>query len=119
MEQPKKRAQDVAENATRGTCRDSMNFIDMIALVTRHRLMLIVCLLFLANTVSAQITQLTLVAPASPGGGWDQTARAMQQAMQQSGTMKIVKVVNVAGAGGTVGLAQFIDAQRAKGDALL
>ena len=83
------------------------------------RLSLAIVFLLLGSRVDAQISQLTLVAPASPGGGWDQTARAMQQAMQQSGVMKIVKVVNVAGAGGTVGLAQFIDAQRGKGDALL
>ena len=95
-----------------------MNKFRMIGAVS-HRPILIVCLLLLCSTASAQINQLTLVAPASPGGGWDQTARAMQQAMQQSGVMKIVKVVNVAGAGGTVGLAQFIDAQRGKGDALL
>ena len=26
---------------------------------------------------------LTILAPASPGGGWDQTARAMQAALQE------------------------------------
>src|SRR4051794_36353827 len=31
-----------------------------------------------------QIQQLRLVAPAAPGGGWDQTARAMQQALQRT-----------------------------------
>ena len=38
-----------------------------------------------ATGADAQIGTLTLIAPASPGGGWDQTARAMQQALQQSG----------------------------------
>ena len=48
---------------------------------------------------------LTLLAPASPGGGWDQTARAMQAALQEDGAAGSVRVVNVAGAGGTIGLA--------------
>ena len=76
------------------------------------------CLL-IATGADAQIGTLTLIAPASPGGGWDQTARAMQQALQQSGGAKIVKVVNIAGAGGTVGLAQFVSAQKGKGDVLM
>lgn len=55
---------------------------------------------------------LTILAPAAPGGGWDQTARTMQQAMQESGAAGAVRVVNVAGAGGTIGLAQLVDADR-------
>ncbi|MEO8258231.1 MAG: tripartite tricarboxylate transporter substrate binding protein [Acidobacteriota bacterium] len=73
----------------------------------------------MASGAEAQIKTLTLIAPAAPGGGWDQTARAMQQALQQSGAARIVKVVNIAGAGGTVGLAQFVSAQKGKGDVLL
>ena len=29
----------------------------------------------------AQMDELTIMAPAAPGGGWDQTARSMQQAL--------------------------------------
>ena len=58
--------------------------------------------------------ELKLIAPAAPGGGWDQTARAMQAALTASGAAKSAQVVNVPGAGGTVGLAQFING--AKGD---
>jgi putative tricarboxylic transport membrane protein len=76
------------------------------------------CLL-LATATGAQIRTLTLITPASPGGGWDQTARAMQQALQQSGVVRVVKVVNVSGAGGTVGLAQFVSSQKGKGDVLM
>ncbi|HEY7446162.1 MAG TPA: tricarballylate utilization 4Fe-4S protein TcuB [Vicinamibacterales bacterium] len=67
----------------------------------------------------AQTDSLTIIAPAAPGGGWDHTARAMQQALQQGGLSRIVKVVNVPGAGGTVGLAQFINANKGKGDVVL
>jgi len=49
------------------------------------------------------------MAPAAPGGGWDQTARLMQQALQETGTVANVQVTNVPGAGGTIGLAQFVN----------
>lgn len=62
---------------------------------------------------------LTILAPASPGGGWDQTARAMQAALQQDGAGGSVRVVNVAGAGGTIGLAQFVNAGQERGDTVL
>ena len=58
---------------------------------------------------------LKIMAPAAPGGGWDQTARAMQQALVAEGLAKSVQVYNVAGAGGSVGIAQFVTTS--KGDA--
>lgn len=58
--------------------------------------------------------ELKLMAPAAPGGGWDTTARSIQQVLTQSGLAKSVQVTNVTGAGGAVGLAQFING--AKGD---
>jgi putative tricarboxylic transport membrane protein len=80
---------------------------------------------FLAGAVAfaapaqAQIAGLEIVAPANPGGGWDQTARAIQAAMQDAGLASGVQVVNVAGAGGTIGLAQFVTSKKRKGDAIL
>ena len=48
-----------------------------------------------------------MMAPADPGGGWDQTARAVQGVLaEQLGST--VEVYNVGGAGGTVGIAQFV-----------
>ncbi len=69
----------------------------------------------MATATMAQLAELKLIAPAAPGGGWDQTARAMQQAMVAAGAAKSVQVINIPGAGGTVGLAQFVTG--AKGDA--
>lgn len=69
----------------------------------------------MATSATAQLAELKIIAPAAPGGGWDQTARAMQQAMVAAGAAKSVQVVNIPGAGGTVGLAQFVTG--AKGDA--
>ena len=54
------------------------------------------------------------MAPAAPGGGWDQTARSMQTALQDEGISGSVQVTNVPGAGGTIGLAQFVN--QANGD---
>lgn len=55
-----------------------------------------------------------IIAPAAPGGGWDQTARSMQSALQDEGISPSVQVTNVPGAGGTIGLAQFVN--QASGD---
>ncbi len=57
---------------------------------------------------------LKITAPAGPGGGWDSAARSLQQVLTATGASKNVQVVNVPGAGGTVGLAQFVN--NAKGD---
>jgi putative tricarboxylic transport membrane protein len=65
------------------------------------------------------LDNLTIIAPAGPGGGWDQTARAMADVLQASAQAKAVTVENVPGAGGTVGLAQFADKNKGDGNALL
>lgn len=64
-------------------------------------------------------TQLRLIAPAAPGGGWDQTARAMQQVLQGEGLASVVPVENIAGAAGTIGLARFVNADAGHADVLL
>ena len=58
--------------------------------------------------------QLKIMAPAAPGGGWDSTSRAMQAALTKAGIVKNVQVTNVPGAGGTIGIASFVN--NAKGD---
>lgn len=62
---------------------------------------------------------LRLIAPAAPGGGWDQTARAMQLALQRAGIVRIAPVENIAGAAGTIGLARFIGAERGNAQAVM
>ena len=58
---------------------------------------------------------ITLLAPARPGGGWDQTARQIQQVWTAIGAVGVpVEVVNRGGAGGTIGLADFVT--RFRGD---
>ncbi len=60
-----------------------------------------------------------IIAPASPGGGWDQTARAMQEVMQSEGIVKSATVENVTGAGGTIGLAQLADKEKGNPNVLM
>ena len=59
---------------------------------------------------------ITIMAPASPGGGWDQTARTMQMVIQENDLVGNVQVVNVPGAGGTIGLAQLVNSQKGNKD---
>ena len=63
------------------------------------------------TTGAAAQSELKIIAPAAPGGGWDQTARSMQQALVASGAAKSAQVTNIPGAGGTVGLAQFANSK--------
>ena len=59
----------------------------------------------LAMAGSASAEDYKVLAPAAPGGGWDQTARTMQSALQDEKISGSVQVINVPGAGGTIGLA--------------
>ena len=62
---------------------------------------------------------LRIIAPAAPGGGWDQTARVMQQVLQRIGVVRTASVENIPGAAGTIGLARFISAERGRGDVVM
>ncbi len=54
---------------------------------------------------------LTIIAPAAPGGGWDQLAREMEREIERQ-RLATVQVENIPGAAGTIGLAQMISARR-------
>ncbi|MCC6203566.1 MAG: tripartite tricarboxylate transporter substrate binding protein [Hyphomicrobiales bacterium] len=62
-----------------------------------------------ALALPAMAADYKIMAPAAPGGGWDQTARSMQSALQDEKISDSVQVTNVPGAGGTIGLAQFVN----------
>jgi putative tricarboxylic transport membrane protein len=72
----------------------------------------------LATPAAAQL-ELKIMAPAAPGGGWDQTARAMQQALIAEKIAKSVQVTNVPGAGGSIGIAQFVNGAKGDGNQLM
>ncbi len=60
----------------------------------------------------AELKGLEIIAPASPGGGWDQHARTLQQVLQNQKLASGIQVANIPGAGGTIGLAQFVTAKK-------
>jgi len=74
----------------------------------------------MAAPVAAQAPlELKITAPAGAGGGWDGAARSLQQVMTSTGAAKSVQVVNVPGAGGTVGLAQFVNGAKGDGNQMM
>lgn len=68
--------------------------------------------------VSTARSKLTLIAPAAPGGGWDGFAREGQQVLRGEGIVNNPQVVNIPGAGGTIGLSQFVQ-EPGRDDALM
>ncbi|MHA6691674.1 Bug family tripartite tricarboxylate transporter substrate binding protein [Devosia sp. A449] len=81
--------------------------------------LLLAALISSAMAVPAFAADYTIMAPAAPGGGWDQTARSMQEALQADGISGNVQVTNVPGAGGTIGLAQFVNQDEGNANALI
>ncbi len=72
-----------------------------------------------ARPALAQVDNLKFFVPANPGGGWDQTARSMELALKSAGLIKGAQVTNVGGAGGAVGLPQFVNQWKGQGNALM
>lgn len=68
---------------------------------------------------SAQIDTLKVMIGANPGGGFDQTGRSLAASMIAAGTARSAVFENRGGAGGTVGLAQFVNTERGNPSALL
>lgn len=65
------------------------------------------------------IDKLEIFVPAAPGGGWDQTARVMDAVMREADLIGNSRITNVGGAGGTIGLPQFVNQHRGDGNALM
>ncbi|RRI07728.1 tripartite tricarboxylate transporter substrate binding protein [Mesorhizobium tamadayense] len=63
--------------------------------------------------------QIQIFVPAAPGGGWDQTARAIDQVLRSEKLISGSQITNVGGAGGTVGLPQFVNQWKGKGNSLM
>ncbi len=86
--------------------------------LTKRTLLTAAGLLAMTGAALAQI-DLKIMAPAAPGGGWDATARSMQQVMTATGITKSSQVNNVPGAGGAIGLAQFVNSAKGDGGQLM
>src|SRR3546814_20966060 len=60
-----------------------------------------------AGSAWAQMDRLSILAPASPGGGWDGTAAAMQHALRNANIVNNVQVPPGPGAGAPSGPAPY------------
>jgi putative tricarboxylic transport membrane protein len=86
----------------------------------KWRLALVASLMVALGAVQAQAQPaLKMMIPANPGGGWDQTGRALAAAMQSAKLVSSVQFDNKGGAGGTIGLAQFVNANKGDPNAML
>jgi putative tricarboxylic transport membrane protein len=64
-------------------------------------------------------SKLRIVIPANPGGGWDQTGRALGAALVSAGVTDDIEYENKGGKGGTVGLAYFADKYSTDANAMM
>ncbi len=74
---------------------------------------------FIAGTSAVALDSVKFMIPANPGGGWDQTGRNFSAAMIKAGVVKNAQFDNKGGAGGTIGLAQFINTSKGDGNAIM
>jgi len=72
-----------------------------------------------APSIATPIDTLKVMIGANPGGGFDQTGRSIAAAMIAAGTARSATFENRGGAGGTIGLAQFVNTERGNPAALL
>jgi putative tricarboxylic transport membrane protein len=73
----------------------------------------------LASPAFAQASNYKIMIGANPGGGYDQTGRNLGKALQEAGLASSVTYENKGGAGGTIGLAQFVNASKGDPNALV
>ena len=64
-------------------------------------------------------TNVKMMIPANPGGGWDTTGRALGKAMQDAKVADTVSYDNKGGAAGALGLAQFVNGSKADPNAIM
>lgn len=73
----------------------------------------------MAAPMAKPMETLTLLIPASPGGGWDQTGRSLGQTLVSLGLVGKVTYENVPGKGGTLGLTEFVQRHSQQPNSLL
>lgn len=61
---------------------------------------------------------LDIFIPGAPGGGWDLTGRVIDEVMKKNELISNSRITNVGGAGGTIGLPQFINQYDGEANAL-
>lgn len=71
------------------------------------------------TAAAGPLTGLRILVPNTPGGGYDTTARVAAKVMEETKVASGVEVFNLAGAGGTVGLARTVNEKGNKDLAML
>lgn len=75
---------------------------------------------FVGPAVAQQkIENLKIFVPAAPGGGWDQTARTIEQVLKVDGLVQTIQLEHAPGAGGAVGLPKFVNNMKGQGNVLM
>ena len=64
-------------------------------------------------------TNIKMMIPANPGGGWDGTGRALGKALQDAKVADTVTYENKGGADGALGLAQFVNGSKGDPNAIM
>ena len=64
-------------------------------------------------------TNIKMMIPANPGGGWDTTGRALGKALQDAKVADTVTYDNKGGAAGALGLAQFVNGNKGDPNAMM
>ena len=81
--------------------------------------LLVSALVGIASLTAAAQQSVKILIPANPGGGWDQTGRTLGKVMGDAKLVSSVQYDNKGGAGGTIGLAQFVNSSKGDPSALM
>jgi putative tricarboxylic transport membrane protein len=72
-----------------------------------------------AASAQQAFESILMFVPAAPGGGWDGTGRAIEQACKAAGLVGTFQFENVGGAAGMVGLPRFVNQRKAMPNAMM
>ena len=72
----------------------------------------------LRTSQAATVGSMDIFIPGAPGGGWDLTGRVIDEVMKKNALIGNSRITNAGGAGGTIGLPQFINQYDGEANAL-
>jgi putative tricarboxylic transport membrane protein len=72
-----------------------------------------------APSYAQAVDTLRIFVPAAPGGGWDQTARSLEMILKANNQIKAAQLTHVPGAGGAVGLPQFLNQWKGQNNSIM
>ncbi|HEY7601290.1 MAG TPA: tripartite tricarboxylate transporter substrate-binding protein [Methylomirabilota bacterium] len=86
----------------------------------RRKTIALLTLAALVPLLALAAEPIKLMVPANPGGGWDSTGRSVLAALEAEGIHKAgAQVTNKGGAGGTIGLAEFVSTMKGNDNAMM